>query len=128
MAKSKQQALSTETVDSKRIISQGLQNTVDQNSHIDYVHFDAEGNHHFNVHEHDDGDLYARIHQQTVKDKNSREFNIATPIIKSKIVESLTREQVLSMQATSDLAVIGVNDLTPAEQRAIAKMRQGSAE
>jgi hypothetical protein len=124
----KRESLRTENTDSKRRISKSLQNTVGENPHIDYVHFDTEGNHHFNVHESENGELYARIEVKTKKDQNAREFKITTPILKSKIVESLSREQLLGMPAESDLTLIGINDLTPAEQKAIAKMRQGSVE
>lgn len=117
-----------------RKISKSLQETVAENPHIDLIHFDANGNHHFNVHDHienvkgknENNGKYARIHVTSFVDNKLGVLKkVSTPIMNTKIVETLTREDVLNAEAESDLNLLGLTGLTEAEKKAIAKMRKG---
>jgi len=118
-----------------RKISKELQDTVATHPNIDFVHFDVQGNHHFNVHEHKptdkkdktSGGLYARIHTRNLIDEDGRKFQNRTPIIATKIVESLTRKEILDAETTSNLEV-NFSGLTDAEKEAIKKMRSQKGE
>lgn len=128
MAKGKQS-------ESTRKVSKSLQETVAANPHIDLVHFDTQGNHHFQVHEHkaegkgadgsNDG-LYARIQVTNLIDnKKNISKVVKTPIVSLKIVETLDRDQILNAEPESDLLNMSLAGLTEAERKVIAKMRKG---
>lgn len=118
-----------------KTISRSLQETVTEHYGINEVHFSKNGHHYFNVHKYegktslekkDDG-LYGRIRRQWVQDsKTGVEFEIITPIPETKIVETLTREQVLSATPTSDLLLTAsaLGSLSAKEMEVINKMRQ----
>ena len=114
----------------KAKVSQALQETVNANPHIEQVHFDARGNHYFNVHKHtpkdkadkDAAGLYGRISVQNVVDKNSVKLSIETPIVTTKIVETASREDILNAEATNNLIPTG---LTEEEQAAVEAIRNG---
>lgn len=116
-----------------RKVSKSLQETVAANPHIDFIHFDAEGNHHFNIHkfegagkDSENNGHYARIHNTKLIDsKTNVQKEVRTPILNSKIVESVSREAILNAEAESDLLNMSLIGLTDAEKKVIAKMRSG---
>lgn len=125
-------------------VSRSLQETVAENPHIDQVHFDGDGNHYFNVHEHDGADfvgtdgkkvksevkgLYARIQINNVVDNNGRKYDFRIPIVKTKIVESVDREDILAADAVSDMELSQalIATLTPDMQNSIKAIISGSS-
>lgn len=77
-------------------ISKSLRETVESNPNISEVHFNADGGHHLNVYPHG-GVLYGRITETTVMDtKTNKPKKLRAPLLKTRIVESVTREQVLA--------------------------------
>ncbi len=67
--------------------------TVEQNEHIKEVHIAVNGHHYFNVHEHN-GDKYARVFVQKIQ-KDGRKSEIVTPDLKTKIVKTYKREELV---------------------------------
>lgn len=92
----------------KNSISKDLQNTVIANDHIDAVHFTAAGHHYFNVHEHK-GDKYGQIAETTILDKNSKQIKVKTPMLSTKIVESVLREEVCNCEAVEESPIVDSN-------------------
>lgn len=129
----------------KNKISKSLQETVQEHEHIDQVHFDAKGNHYLNVHEFkyepkktDDKEtrkkgeeangLYGRIHvKNVVNNDTGSSFQIKYPIVTTKIVESVDREDILKAEPVSDLS-INFGSLSEAEQAAVMQIRYGKKE
>lgn len=101
---------------SNRTVSRELQDTLELNQGINEVHFDLDGNHHFNVHtfkaEKGESDslngMYARIHIQNLVNKDAQKFTVKTPIIKTKIIETLTRKEVLNAKITGGAELISL--------------------
>ncbi len=109
----------------KNNISKSLQETVSEHAHIKHVHFDAQGRHWLNVFEAKSklhSGLYGHIKQQNVVGKDGQTILVETPTSHTKIVETISREDVLNSEAQSDLA-LNLNSLSPEEQKIIDKMR-----
>lgn len=96
-------------------VSQSLQDTVKENEHITEVHFDKNGNHYLHAHEHITKDSkgketshgkFARIHKVPIinQDTNLRS-EIATPDEKTRIVETVDREDIIKATAVSDFLI-----------------------
>jgi hypothetical protein len=120
------------------MITKALQETVNDEEHIKKIYFDFTGNHYFTVHKyvHEGNDtegqkkngLYGRIDVRTVASvQTGREITIKTPIMKTRIVKQMTREEVLNAESVSNLLSPSLmNTLTPAEQDAVKKIRAGA--
>lgn len=128
-------------------ITNSLQATVEQNEHIDEVHFTADGNHHFRVFSPEDKknkNLYSRLHEihETTPGGIVTAKRILAPIKDRKnnddekflIVETLTREQVLSATPVADKVpsqlvkadvIAAIEGFTTEELQAILKSRKG---
>jgi hypothetical protein len=126
----------------KNKVSKALQETVAEHTHIEQVHFDALGNHYFTAHEFkhtpvktgdkdkDDavnkkgaalsGNLFARIHIRHVVDKEGKATAISTPIESTRIVESVSREDIENATPESNLSIAG---LSSEEAAIITKLR-----
>lgn len=78
-------------------ITAQLKETLEQMPHLKEIHFDAKGNHYFNVHEHE-GEKYARIRPKSSKGEGKDRVNFpAVPFEETKIVETKTREEILGI-------------------------------
>ncbi len=85
-------------------VSKELQDTVDQNLHIDHVHFTADGHHHFRVFQHGK-DLFTRLEEVPEKTKSNISTGkfILAPIKNHKgeihpahlVTETVSREEIL---------------------------------
>lgn len=108
----------------ERKISKALLETVQENPHIDKVHFDARGRHWLNVFESKGPikGLYGHIARKSIADKNGLISIIETPTESTKIVESVDRNDLLMLEPQSDL-LVNLNALSPEEQKMIEKMR-----
>ncbi len=92
-------------------ITQGLKHTLVTNPHIEQVHFDKFGNHHFHAHKHEKtGDLYTKIksHTQTVAgvDANNRPYTKKEKVYEASpndvIVKTMTSTEVLATPVEND--------------------------
>ncbi len=108
----------------ERKISKALLETVQENPHINKVHFDALGRHWLNVFEAKGlkKGLYGHIGRKNVANKDGIVNTIETPTEITKIVESIERNDLLMLEAQSDL-MLNLNTLSPEEQKIIDKMR-----
>lgn len=81
-------------------ISQELKDTVESHPHIEEVHFDKDGNHHFNVHKNpEDKKLYYRSTPVLTKVKvneKTKTINKQTFSKEHAIVKTLSRENILA--------------------------------
>lgn len=90
-------------------ISKDLQATVAANPHIEEVHFNANGDHYFNVHSHQEIDekgkpkgkeeKYGRLSLQAVHVGNEGDRKIyknkSIPVAETKIIKTMSREDIL---------------------------------
>ncbi len=108
----------------ERKISKALLETVQSNIHINKVHFDALGRHWLNVFESKglSKGLYGHIGRKNVANKDGVINTIETPTENTKIVESIERDDLLLLEASSDL-LLNLNSLSTEEQKIIDKMR-----
>lgn len=83
-----------------------LCDTLEDQTHIQTIYFDADGNHYFNAREHK-GKLYTRlgIKPKEVKDGNDTFIKADTEIVKgTELVGQKTRKEILSSRPKEVLA------------------------
>lgn len=121
-------------------ILQSLYNTVESHKNIEEVHFTADGHHHFRAFQHGK-DMYTRLEE--VPEKTSQGVHTGKHILQPiadasgkphpahKIVETLSREQVLKSTPVPDPEIVPAkNDalaqlnITPEEYEAFMKSRK----
>ena len=81
-------------------VSEDLANTVAANTHINEVHFTATGHHYFNVHAHGK-EKYGRVFRDTII-KDGKKQVVEAPDLNTKIVETLTREEIFGGKKKKD--------------------------
>lgn len=101
----------------KSTVTKELQETLEQNPHIEDVHFTADGHHHFRAFQHGK-DMYTRLAEVPEKSKTGiyTGKHVLAPIknIRNedheahKIVESVSREEVLSATPVAKEPVSGL--------------------
>lgn len=109
----------------ERQVSKALIETVQENKHIDKVHFDAQGRHWLNVFEGKGlhkGVLFGHIARKNVVNKEGTINTIETPTEATRIVETIERETLLKLEPVSDL-MVNMNTLSPEELKFIEKLR-----
>lgn len=92
-------------------VSKSLQDTVEQNDHIEEVHFTADGHHHFRVFDHG-GKKYTRLTEipEVTKGGISTNKLVLAPIKNKRnqddeqhvIVETISRDEVLKATPVAD--------------------------
>lgn len=104
-------------------ISKELQETVKAHPHIKEVHFTDNGHHFFNVHK-IDSDKYGRTSVETVKVSTKDGLEVKTrnvPVEETKIVKSLSREEVLKAKVEGGDKADGAAEKLKAENEALKK-------
>ena len=113
-------------------ITHELKSTVAAMPHIEEVHFAKNGEHFFNVHKYvgekgdkNSGKFYGRLDWKPVHVGNEGERKIykskATPIDELEIVESISREDILSAEAKQEPKAKDVVKEVKAKQEPKAK-------
>src|SRR5690242_2603330 len=116
-----------------RKVSEDLQRTVKANPHIQEVHFTKSGQHFFNAHDYKEkGQVkgkYGRLGVEAVHVRNEGDRKIYknefVPLEEYKIVETLTREEVLAADILNPSATVEAksNELKKAQEEN-AKLKQ----
>ena len=102
----------------KSKISKELAETVESHPNVQEVHFAADGHHYFNVFKHGK-ENYGRIATVPTKDKDGKVIQVKAPILETRIVETLSREDICGGSAPDNSKKIGalkqrINDINKA--------------
>jgi hypothetical protein len=116
-------------------ISRELKETIETHPNIEQVHFDAEGNHYFQIYDFKASKLedpkltgkYGRIDEKMWQsNSDGTQKLIRIPDMLTRIVETIDREDVLKATITT-LGSDGLDGLTPQEKEYILKLRAKSS-